>query len=262
MHSCASLHRHRQLIVPWTCCIAHHPEMKRAISDGNSILPVSMYKSKVYTRTDMSAQGQSEQHCLCSHYTTVSIQSYLYLYAVTWVAGPKWHEFIYWELKRPIQSSLCHFYPSVQSCKINSVRLIPNEKCPDCISTVFFFQSGPSCYLSDEDKGIAQCGYTWACWFMALASFCLDFQPMLAQSDWLIGQLTARGTPCSPNSITELMGLKLKDTLDIQGSEVGKRDVWFGRALLPYAIGGATRRDVLLPGASGETFSISSKCTP
>lgn len=92
------------------------------------------------------------------------------------------------------------------------------------------------------DTSIAQCGYTWACWFMTLASFCLDFQPMFAQSDWLIGQLTVRETLCC----AKLMGLKLKDTLDIQAVEVGRRDVWFGRALLPYAIERATRRDILL----------------
>lgn len=47
----------------------------------------------------------------------------------------------------------------------------------------------------------------------------------------------------------KLMGLKLKDTLDIQAVEVGRRDVWFGRALLPYAIERATRGDILLPRA-------------
>lgn len=60
-------------------------------------------------------------------------------------------------------------------------------------------------------------GYAWACWFMTLASFCLDFQPMFAQSDWLIGQLTARRTLCSANSITQPVGLKRRDTWDIQG---------------------------------------------
>lgn len=108
-----------------------------------------------------------------------------------------------------------------------------------------FFQSGLACYLSDVDKSIAQCGYTWACWFMTRASFRLDFQPMFAQSDWLIGQLTVRETLCC----AKLMGLKLKDTLDIQAVEVGRRDVWFGRVLLPYAIERATRRDILLPHA-------------
>lgn len=50
---------------------------------------------------------------------------------------------------------------------------------------------------------------------MTLPSFGLDFQPMFAQSDWLIGQLTVGEILCSANSITQ--PLKRKDTLDIEG---------------------------------------------
>lgn len=52
---------------------------------------------------------------------------------------------------------------------------------------------------------------------MTLSSFRLDFQPVFAQSDWLIGQLTVDEILRSANSIMQLLGLKLKDTIDIEG---------------------------------------------